>query len=148
MDKLCFWRAREDRGFKTKLCDTVCRRCEFWAILNLIDLHMHKSHSLAMETLVCMDTLHHTLPTWTRWPQRDWSLHSSTQPALFAAPQGEKKCMHDTLSPYTTVNRTCRAALLTGRYQTRSGIYPGVFYPDSIGGTYTVPAIATADCTD
>ncbi|XP_017261445.1 arylsulfatase A [Kryptolebias marmoratus] len=27
-----------------------------------------------------------------------------------------------------------RASLLTGRYQTRSGIYPGVFYPGSIGG--------------
>ncbi|KAG5846091.1 hypothetical protein ANANG_G00146040 [Anguilla anguilla] len=27
-----------------------------------------------------------------------------------------------------------RAALLTGRYQTRSGIYPGVFYPGSKGG--------------
>ncbi|XP_052387130.1 arylsulfatase A-like [Carassius gibelio] len=27
-----------------------------------------------------------------------------------------------------------RAALLTGRYQTRSGIYPGVFYPGSNGG--------------
>lgn len=29
---------------------------------------------------------------------------------------------------------TPRASLLTGRYQTRSGIYPGVLYPDSIGG--------------
>ncbi|XP_068595420.1 arylsulfatase A [Brachionichthys hirsutus] len=27
-----------------------------------------------------------------------------------------------------------RASLLTGRYQTRSGIYPGVFFPGSIGG--------------
>ncbi|XP_035258435.1 arylsulfatase A-like [Anguilla anguilla] len=27
-----------------------------------------------------------------------------------------------------------RAALLTGRYQTRSGVYPGVFYPGSRGG--------------
>ncbi|KAF7254624.1 Arylsulfatase A [Varanus komodoensis] len=27
-----------------------------------------------------------------------------------------------------------RAALLTGRYQTRSGIYPGIFYPGSRGG--------------
>ncbi|XP_068170135.1 arylsulfatase A-like [Antennarius striatus] len=27
-----------------------------------------------------------------------------------------------------------RASLLTGRYQTRSGIYPGVLYPSSIGG--------------
>lgn len=27
-----------------------------------------------------------------------------------------------------------RAALLTGRYQTRSGIYPGVLYPGSRGG--------------
>ncbi|KAM6961419.1 arylsulfatase A [Aplochiton taeniatus] len=27
-----------------------------------------------------------------------------------------------------------RASLLTGRYQTRSGVYPGVFYPSSIGG--------------
>ncbi|XP_031408363.1 arylsulfatase A isoform X3 [Meleagris gallopavo] len=27
-----------------------------------------------------------------------------------------------------------RAALLTGRFQMRSGIYPGVFYPDSRGG--------------
>ena len=27
-----------------------------------------------------------------------------------------------------------RAALLTGRYQTRSGIYPGVFSSNSIGG--------------
>ena len=27
-----------------------------------------------------------------------------------------------------------RASLITGRYQTRSGIYPGVLYPDSIGG--------------
>ena len=27
-----------------------------------------------------------------------------------------------------------RAALLTGRYQTRSGIYPNVFSPESIGG--------------
>ncbi|XP_063165564.1 arylsulfatase A [Candoia aspera] len=27
-----------------------------------------------------------------------------------------------------------RAALLTGRYQTRSGVYPGVFYPGSKGG--------------
>lgn len=28
----------------------------------------------------------------------------------------------------------CRAALLTGRFQMRSGIYPGVFDPDSRGG--------------
>ena len=27
-----------------------------------------------------------------------------------------------------------RAALLTGRYQTRSGIYPGVFLAGNIGG--------------
>lgn len=27
-----------------------------------------------------------------------------------------------------------RASLLTGRYQTRSGVYPGVLYPESIGG--------------
>ena len=27
-----------------------------------------------------------------------------------------------------------RAALLTGRYQTRSGIYPGVFGAESVGG--------------
>ncbi|KAJ8245383.1 hypothetical protein GJAV_G00270160 [Gymnothorax javanicus] len=27
-----------------------------------------------------------------------------------------------------------RAALITGRYQTRSGVYPGVFYPGSRGG--------------
>ena len=27
-----------------------------------------------------------------------------------------------------------RAALLTGRYQTRSGIYPGVFNPQNTGG--------------
>ncbi|KAJ0029232.1 hypothetical protein NQD34_004229 [Periophthalmus magnuspinnatus] len=27
-----------------------------------------------------------------------------------------------------------RSSLLTGRYQTRTGIYPGVLYPDSIGG--------------
>ncbi|XP_063782704.1 arylsulfatase A [Pseudophryne corroboree] len=27
-----------------------------------------------------------------------------------------------------------RASLLTGRFQTRSGVYPGVFYPSSVGG--------------
>ncbi|XP_066448320.1 arylsulfatase A [Eleutherodactylus coqui] len=27
-----------------------------------------------------------------------------------------------------------RAGLLTGRFQTRSGVYPGVFYPSSVGG--------------
>ena len=27
-----------------------------------------------------------------------------------------------------------RAALLTGRYQTRSGVYPGVFSPPDVGG--------------
>lgn len=27
-----------------------------------------------------------------------------------------------------------RAALLTGRYQTRSGVYPGVFNPADVGG--------------
>lgn len=27
-----------------------------------------------------------------------------------------------------------RASLLTGRYQTRSGVYPGVLYPGSRGG--------------
>ena len=31
-----------------------------------------------------------------------------------------------------------RAALLTGRYQTRSGIYPGVFGAASVGGTHVV----------
>ena len=31
-----------------------------------------------------------------------------------------------------------RAALLTGRYQTRSGIYPGVFSAASTGGKYNV----------
>ena len=88
-----------------------------------------------METLVCMDTLHHTLPTWTRWPQRDWSLHSSTQPVLFAALQG----LHISIG-WIRLTTACalkmyhRAALLTGRYQTRSGIYPGVFVPDDIGG--------------
>ena len=30
-----------------------------------------------------------------------------------------------------------RAALLTGRYQTRSGVYPGVFGGSSIGGMST-----------
>uniref|UniRef100_A0A8C0FQH6 Arylsulfatase A n=1 Tax=Bubo bubo TaxID=30461 RepID=A0A8C0FQH6_BUBBB len=29
---------------------------------------------------------------------------------------------------------SCRAALLTGRFQMRSGVYPGVFSPDSRGG--------------
>ena len=29
-----------------------------------------------------------------------------------------------------------RAALLTGRYQTRSGIYPGVFMSASVGGSF------------
>ena len=29
---------------------------------------------------------------------------------------------------------SCRASILTGRYQTRSGIYPGVLYPGSRGG--------------
>ncbi|KAM4749551.1 arylsulfatase A [Rhinophrynus dorsalis] len=37
---------------------------------------------------------------------------------------------------YTTgaVCSPSRASLLTGRYQTRSGVYPGVFYPSSRGG--------------
>lgn len=28
----------------------------------------------------------------------------------------------------------CRSAIMTGRYQIRSGIYPGVFDPDDLGG--------------
>ncbi|XP_053320880.1 arylsulfatase A [Spea bombifrons] len=37
---------------------------------------------------------------------------------------------------YTTgaVCSPSRASILTGRYQTRSGVYPGVFYPSSRGG--------------
>ena len=31
---------------------------------------------------------------------------------------------------------TCRAALLTGRYQTRSGIYPDVLGMASVGGEH------------
>lgn len=27
-----------------------------------------------------------------------------------------------------------RASILTGRYQTRSGVYPGVFTPEDVGG--------------
>lgn len=30
----------------------------------------------------------------------------------------------------------CRASILTGRYQTRSGVYPGVFTPPDIGGDH------------
>ncbi len=40
-----------------------------------------------------------------------------------------------------------RAALLTGRYQTRSGIYPGVFSSDSIGGNTFVHCLLTEDST-
>ena len=36
--------------------------------------------------------------------------------------------------------QTCRAALLTGRYQTRSGIYPGVLFPNDVGGELTAEA--------
>ncbi len=37
-----------------------------------------------------------------------------------------------------------RAALLTGRYQTRSGVYPGVFFSNSVGGIkiYDLPVLA------
>ena len=35
---------------------------------------------------------------------------------------------------YIFLNSLCRAAILTGRYQTRSGVYPGVFSPPDIGG--------------
>ena len=34
-----------------------------------------------------------------------------------------------------------RAALLTGRYQTRSGVYPGVFMSASVGGNSSTLAI-------
>lgn len=38
------------------------------------------------------------------------------------------------LRPNKQLLYTYRAALLTGRYQTRSGIYPGVLFPNNIGG--------------
>ena len=37
----------------------------------------------------------------------------------------------------TLLLSSCRAAILTGRYQTRSGVYPGVFDPPSIGGLFS-----------
>ena len=36
----------------------------------------------------------------------------------------------------------CRAGLLTGRYQTRSGIYPGVFDPTDLGGDVTITSFS------
>ena len=40
-----------------------------------------------------------------------------------------------------------RAALLTGRYQSRSGVYPGVFATNSIGGVLSVKYLSIAVIT-
>ncbi|NXN18533.1 ARSA Arylsulfatase, partial [Indicator maculatus] len=57
---------------------------------------------------------------------------SSDTPSLdWMASQGLRFTNFYSSSPVCSPSR---AALLTGRFQMRSGVYPGVFYPDSRGG--------------
>ncbi len=36
-----------------------------------------------------------------------------------------------------------RAALLTGRYQTRNGVWPGVFFSASVGGIHAIVSMSS-----
>ncbi len=56
---------------------------------------------------------------------------SNTPHIQLLAEQGLVFTQFYTTSPICSPSR---AALLTGRYQTRSGIYPGVFEPNDLGG--------------
>ncbi|CAM5086581.1 unnamed protein product [Natator depressus] len=67
-----------------------------------------------LEIWEAMGTPPQPRPTWTRW-----------LPAGLRFTDFYASC---------PVCSPSRAALLTGRYQTRSGVYPGVFYPGSRGG--------------
>lgn len=61
------------------------------------------------------------------------NLPTCTVPVQSAVHQGNALTMS---MSYTHHLYYCRAAVLTGRHQIRSGIYPKGIDPSSIGGTY------------
>ena len=59
---------------------------------------------------------------------------------------------HMRISRCAHVHASFRSAILTGRYQIRSGIYPGIFNPDDLGGrwlphTYEICIVWFCSCS-
>ena len=102
---------------KAKYCDYLCRRCKIGCHCDIV---MSPTLELLHPQLGYGDLGVYGHPT------------SYTPNLDKLAGEGLLFKQFYTASPVCSPSR---AALMTGRYQTRSGIYPGVFGAPSVGGT-------------